>query len=116
MNSDSFTMVVVCLLTLIAALASLAGQWQIFKKAGEHGWAAIVPFYNMFVLYKIAFGNGWLMFLQLIPCVGFIMDIMLWYKLGKRFNKSGLFCIGLVLLTPIFVIILGFDVFAAARS
>jgi hypothetical protein len=28
--------------------------WKLFEKAGEHGWAAIIPFYNTYVLYKIS--------------------------------------------------------------
>lgn len=28
--------------------------WKIFTKAGEQGWAAIVPIYNKYILVKIA--------------------------------------------------------------
>ena len=28
--------------------------WKIFKKAGRPGWAALIPFYNMYVLFIYA--------------------------------------------------------------
>ena len=32
---------------------SIAAMWILFTKAHEEGWASIVPFYNMYVLFKI---------------------------------------------------------------
>ena len=32
----------------------VAGLWKVFVKAGEPGWAALVPIYNLVVLLKIA--------------------------------------------------------------
>jgi hypothetical protein len=32
----------------------IVAWWKLFEKAGEHGWAAIIPFYNTYVLYKIS--------------------------------------------------------------
>lgn len=32
---------------------------KLFKKAGEDGWKAIIPFYNVFVLIQIAGLNWW---------------------------------------------------------
>ena len=43
----------ICIVMIIA-------EWKLFKKAGQPGWAAIVPFYNAYVLTKITWGNGWL--------------------------------------------------------
>ena len=33
------------LVGLIIGIILLIANWKIFSKAGEHGWAAIVPFY-----------------------------------------------------------------------
>ena len=38
---------------LIFAVVLIIANWKIFSKAGEPGWAAIVPFYNQYVLFKI---------------------------------------------------------------
>ena len=46
-------------LAVIAAYAviGIIGMWKMFKKAGKPGWAAIIPFYNVWVLGTIAFQN-----------------------------------------------------------
>ena len=56
-------------LALAAAVITVVLLWMVFVKAGEHGWAALVPFYNSFVLFKITWGNGWKFLLMLIPIV-----------------------------------------------
>lgn len=44
---ESFINLAVMVLTIIAS-------WIMYAKAGEHGWAAIVPFYSSYVRFKIA--------------------------------------------------------------
>ena len=38
---------------LAIAVLGIVAMWKIFEKAGEPGWAAIIPFYNLYVLFKI---------------------------------------------------------------
>ncbi len=40
--------------SIIAWALILIGMWKIFTKAGKEGWPAIIPFYNMYILCKIA--------------------------------------------------------------
>lgn len=94
----------VSLWTIVGAIA----MWLIFKKAGEHGWAAIIPFYNMYVLYKITWGNGWKFLLLLIPIYNIILYIQTMIKLAHAYGKSTGFGWGLALLNTIFMCILGF--------
>ncbi len=61
-------------------------QWKIFEKAGEPGWAAIIPFYNTYVLFKISFGNGLFFLTLLVPFVNFIFLIIMYFKLAKAFG------------------------------
>ena len=96
--------------------------WKIFCKAGQPGWASIVPFYNSYIEYKIYWGNGWLFLLPLvlsllgaIPIIGsilvllsFIISIITKYKQAVAFGQGVGFTFGLVLLKPIFCMILGF--------
>ena len=82
--------------------------WKIFVKAGEPGWAAIVPFYNAYTLFKITWGSGWKFLLMLIPLVNVIIIIMTYVKLAKAFGKRGGFAVGLIFLGLIFMGILGF--------
>lgn len=90
-------------------------QWKIFTKAGEAGWKSLIPIYNMVVLYKIIGLSPWLLLIYLagiIPVVGYIATLVLsiisMVKLGQAFGKGAGFIVGLVFLTPIFQMILGF--------
>lgn len=96
------------LFCLCLGILFIVAMWKIFSKAGRPGWAAIVPFYNMYVECDIAFGNGWLFLITFIPFVGSIFALVCLFKLGKAFGKSTGFCIGMILLSPIFILILAF--------
>ena len=100
---------VVYLVILALGIFSLVCTWKVFKKAGKKGWESIVPIYNMVVLLEISGCSVWFIFLLLIPYVNFIVIFYIYYKLGKKFGQSTGFCIGLMLLTPIFMAILAFD-------
>ena len=45
--------------SLIFVLLLIASLWRIFTKAGQPGWAAIVPIYNIYVLLQIVGRPGW---------------------------------------------------------
>ena len=51
------------LIGIVAAIILVVSLFKMFIKAGEPGWAAIVPIYNIWVLCKIAFNNNvlWLL-------------------------------------------------------
>jgi hypothetical protein len=82
---------------------------RFFEKAGEPGWAAIIPFYNLYVLFKITWVQGWKFLLMLIPIANFVIAIITMVKLAKAFGKSGGFAVGLIFLSVIFYCILAFD-------
>lgn len=84
--------------------------WKMFEKAGMPGWKALIPFYNMYCLYKIAFGRdkGWMFLLTLVPCVGAVIGIILNIRLAQNFGYGVGFALGLIFLNPIFMLILAF--------
>jgi Family of unknown function (DUF5684) len=86
----------------------IAALWQVFVKAGHPGWAAIIPFYNYYVLLKIVGRPGWWLILYFIPIVNIIVWIIVAIDLAKSFAKSSGFAVGLILLAFIFIPILGF--------
>lgn len=96
---------IVCLALVVV---SLVGMWKVFVKAGKPGWAAIVPFYNMYCLFEMSFGNGWLFLLTFVPCANFVVMIMCYIKLAKAFGKGVGFGLGLVFFNFIFMMLLGF--------
>lgn len=96
------------LLTLAIAVLGIVAMWKIFTKAGEPGWAAIIPFYNLYVLFKITWGSGWKFLLLLIPIANIVIAIITMVKLAKAFGKGGGFAVGLIFLSIIFYCILAF--------
>ncbi len=100
--------VVYFLFMLAIMVLILAGFWKLFTKAGKPGWAAIVPFYNSYCLFDIAWGSGWLFLLTFVPCVNFVVMIILYFKIAKAYGQGTGFGFGLLLLPYVFFPILGF--------
>lgn len=96
------------ILSLAIAVLGIVAMWKVFEKAGEPGWAAIIPFYNLYVLFKITWGNGWKFLFLLIPVANIVFAIITMVKLAKAFGKSGGFAVGLIFLSVIFWCILAF--------
>ncbi len=86
----------------------IAGMWKTFVKAGQPGWAAIIPIYNLVVLVQIVGRPLWWVIMMLIPCVNIIFFIILMNDLSKSFGQGLGFTIGLIVLSFIFIPILGF--------
>ena len=105
-------LVIVYLITMLISLGvsilTIVALWKVFAKAGKPGWAAIIPFYNTYVLCEISLGSGWLFLLSFIPCVNFFFSIYLYYKLSTSFGYDWGFAIGLILIPYVFLPILGF--------
>jgi hypothetical protein len=93
---------------LVIGVVMIASMWKVFTKAGQPGWAVIVPIYNVVILLKIVVRPTWWLILFLIPLVSLIVAIIIYIDLAKSFGKSAGFGIGLILLCFIFFPILGF--------
>lgn len=93
---------------LAVLVAVIAGCWKMFVKAGQPGWAAIVPIYNIYCLCKIVGRPGWWVLLFLIPFVNVVIAFIISIDLAKSFGKSVAFAVGLFFLSAIFYCILGF--------
>ena len=50
----------------------IAGTWKTFVKADKPGWGAIIPFYNTYLMIKVAGRPGWWLILFFIPIVNII--------------------------------------------
>lgn len=83
--------------------------WKIFEKAGQEGWKAIIPIYNLYILTVIVGKPWWWMLLMCIPYIGAIWGIWITNLLSKSFGKTEGFTVGLVLLGIVFYPILAFD-------
>lgn len=88
---------------------ALLGWVFVFRKAGLPGWAALVPFYNIYVMVVHVAGLSKLWFvLTLIPPVQIIAAFLVNVEVAKRFGRSEAFGLGLLLLGCIYYPILGF--------
>jgi hypothetical protein len=97
--------VVVYLAVVVLLIAAL---WRVFTKAGRPGWGAIIPIYNAYLLCKIAGKPGWWLLLFFIPIVNIVFVILVYHGISKAFGHGGGFTVGLLLLSFIFIPILGF--------
>lgn len=121
------------MILLVAAVAwyvlQVAAYWKIFTKAGEAGWKSLIPFYNMYTQYKLTWNPTWFFILIACGVVNFafgstegffyvigtlsslamgVIGIISNFKLSQAYGHGTGFAIGLILLNPIFMLILGF--------
>lgn len=115
-------------------LLQVVANWKLFTKAGEAGWKSIIPIYSDYVSYRIAWQTSyfWITFIlgivascvsglatpdgnntmilaivSLLRIIAGIISILYSVKLAKAFGKGIGFAIGLIFLSPIFMLILG---------
>ena len=86
----------------------IASLWKVFTKAGQPGWASIVPIYNFLVILQIIGKPWWWIIGMIIPFVNFVVFIMLAIELAKVFGKGIGYAIGLILLPFVFYPMLAF--------
>lgn len=97
---------------LVIYVLAVIAMWKIFTKAGKPGWASLIPVYNIIVMYQIVGLNPLLVILLFIPFINgiaaIILSIIQCIRLSKAFGKGTGFTLGLIFLSPIFLLILGF--------
>ena len=98
------------------------GLWKTFIKAGHPGWAAIIPFYNIYIWVQVAGRPTWWFWVILvgallawIPIVGWILIIAIWVMslflaldVAKNFGQGTGFGVLLWLFSGIMYLVLGF--------
>lgn len=88
-------------------------RWIIFKKAGKHGWAAIIPIYSQITYLKVSNLNPWWILILLIPILGWIVygiiKIISRFTLADSFERGTAFGFGLLILGIIFESIIAFN-------
>jgi hypothetical protein len=123
--------IVIAAVSLLISILIIVAQWFIYSKAGQPGWAAIVPFYNMIVLLKIVGRPAWwicwflqiilfdlifimnqglttMLLLMLSGITAMVFSVIITNSLSKSFGKDAGFTVGLIFLPYVFYPILGF--------
>lgn len=99
---------VILIVPLAIVVAIIAGMWKAFAKAGQPGWAAIIPIYNVYVMLKIGDDPVWWLIGLFIPFVNLIVIILVSIHIAEAFGQGAGFGLGLAFLGFVFWPLLGF--------
>lgn len=69
-------------------LIGVLGQWSLYAKANQPGYACLVPVWNVIVFLKILGRPAWHLFLLLIPIVNIFVLIKMYVELCNCFGKQ----------------------------
>jgi hypothetical protein len=102
-------MLFVWLVVMVLAIVGIVAMWKMFKKAGQPGWAAIIPIYNQYTMLKVAGRPGWWLIWYFIPIAQIVVSLIVAMDIAKAFGRSEAFgVVALWLFSIIGYLILGF--------
>jgi hypothetical protein len=94
---------VIVTLLVILAVFYVAAAYPLFRIAkltrdcGDDAWFAWVPILNIILMCRIAGVSGWtalVLVLTVLPVIGWLVAsiylLVLWVKIGQRFNQTAL--------------------------
>ncbi len=124
---------VLLLLLMLSCIALLVlvliATWKIFVKAGEKGWKSLIPFYSVYIQFRIAgiskifwidlpvmilllvlnwTGRNEMGVYKVLYYSNFALQALSYGYLARAFGKKVKFCIATAFLPVIFLPILGF--------
>jgi len=126
------SLILLILIGIAWGIVNLIAYWRVFSKAGEPGWKVLIPIYNVYTEFKFTWSKQafllWVLLLvvgsglesaftdnglissigNILYLLGCIVTILSYHKLSVAFGHGIGFTIGLILLQPIFIMILGF--------
>mgnify|MGYP000633952082 CR=1 FL=1 len=105
---ESIITVLFLVFILLFILIPLAGTWKTFTKADKPGWAAIIPFYNFYVMLEIGDNEWWWLLVLFVPIVNLYAAYKAHAGVARAFGQGIGFAIGLWFLPFIFFPLLGF--------
>jgi hypothetical protein len=86
----------------------IIGGWKMLVKADKPGWGIIIPFYNTYLLCKVAGRPGWWLILFFIPIVNIIIWLIVALDIARNFGHGAGYGVLLWLFAPIMFLVLGF--------
>ena len=99
----------------ILSIATIAGLWKMFTKAGEPGWISLIPFYNEYKLCEKVMGNPWYwlrLLVVIIPLIGWVAFFYFQFQIGKAtakaFGQPESWAWGYTFVSPVLYCITGF--------
>jgi hypothetical protein len=76
------------LIPLILLIIGVLGQWLLYDKCKQPGWACIVPIWNVIVFLKILGRPAWHLVYFFIPVYNVVFIIKLYVELCNCFGKK----------------------------
>lgn len=109
-GETDYTLFAICLalIAVVVLIVELAALWRIFRKAGEPGWASLVPLYNLIVLLRITGVSVWQIIYLFIPPLQVVLLVTLAFALSHSFQKNLLYAFAMIFFFPILVPVLAF--------
>lgn len=112
---------ILSLVCLAIVIVKIIGTWKVLEKGGKPGWAALIPFYNEWVLCEmVGVWPYWILIvlgltlISGVPLLGLVsvagsiyFEVLLNVSLARAFGKDDSYAVGLILLSPVFYAILG---------
>lgn len=85
---------------IVLCLATLAGLWKLFEKAGEPGWTVLIPGYNLYVWLRLIKKPLWWLVLLAIPFINVFMLWLMMTELVKSFRQFKFYHQAMAVLIP----------------
>jgi hypothetical protein len=109
LNIDRSLIITMCGIMLFNMMLAMVSYWKLFTKAGQPGWKALIPFYNVFVFLKIINKPCWWFFLFIVPGVNIVFGIWSLNLLVRAFGKDEGYTVASVFFPQVFLPALAFD-------
>jgi hypothetical protein len=103
------------ILLIIGLISYVLYSWmlgKIFKKAGVEAWKAWVPFYNIWIMYKLGNTASWWTILMFVPIINIVASVFFYiasYRIGRKLGKSGAFVLWAIFFPLVWFAWLAFD-------
>lgn len=90
-------LILAAILSIILTIFEVASVWITYEKAGAKGYAAIIPIYNVVVLFELANVPLWMLALLFVPIVNIYPLYLVSTSLAERLGRSKTFGVMLML-------------------
>lgn len=107
--TNSLPVMIVLISALIMSLVMGVCLWVIYEKADQPGWGVLIPLYNAYLMLKVAGLPGWCVVLLFIPPLNVGVTFLIPFKVAQQFGKGLAYGLGLLVLTPLFLLHLAFS-------
>ena len=89
-------------------LIGVVAHWRLFDRAGQPGWASVVPIYNVIILLRIVGRPASHLVFYFIPVYNIYFAIRVWIETAQSFGKTTMLdYVLVVLLNGLYILNLG---------